>query len=107
MAFALDALPPPIRALVTPQAGQPRADGLLLYAATDLAERHATFEVARYLPGHVLIGDDSVGQGVPVALAGPAHPVFLCALGALAEAERVPLAASLQDWMAAGSPLFS
>ncbi|WP_440985049.1 hypothetical protein ACQHIH_17485 [Xanthomonas sontii] len=76
-----------------------------LYAATDLAERHATFEVARCLPHHVVIGDDSVGQGVLVALARPAYPVFLCDLGVLAETERVPLAASLPEWMAAGSPL--
>ncbi|WP_295921632.1 hypothetical protein [uncultured Xanthomonas sp.] len=76
-----------------------------LYAATDLTERHAAFEVARCLPRHVLIGDDSGGQGVLVALAGPAYPSLLCDLGAVAEAERVPLAASLPEWMAAGSPL--
>ncbi|MBO9873710.1 MULTISPECIES: hypothetical protein [Xanthomonas] len=77
-------------------------DGLLLYAAADLAERNATFEIARYLPGHVLIGDDSGGQGVLVALVAPAYPVFLCDLGALAEEECVPLAASALDWIAAG-----
>ncbi|NIJ73601.1 hypothetical protein [Xanthomonas sp. F4] len=42
-------MPPPIRALVASQAGQPRTDGLLPYAAADLAERNATFEVARDL----------------------------------------------------------
>lgn len=76
MAFALDTSPPPIRALVASRAGRPRADGVRLYAATDLTERHAAFEVARCLPRHVLIGDDSGGQGVLVALAGPAYPSF-------------------------------
>ncbi len=43
MAFALDTSPPPIRALVASRAGRPRADGVRLYAATDLTERHAAF----------------------------------------------------------------
>ncbi|MET0550662.1 MAG: hypothetical protein ABW002_15480 [Xanthomonas sp.] len=66
-----------------------------------MAERNAIVEVARDLPGRVLIGDGSGGQGVLLALA---HPVFLCDLGSLAEVECVPLRAARQDGGAAGQP---
>lgn len=78
-------------------------DGTSIYAADEITERNATFQVAEYAPGWVLIGDDSGGRGY-LMRHSPAqfHPatgrtgaeVFVLDLGALtpdiaAEAEFV------------------
>lgn len=47
---------------------QQRSDGAMLedqvqiYAAADIEERNHTYEVARYFPGWVAVGDDSGGR---------------------------------------------
>ena len=46
------------------QTGEPRNDGLTIYAPDQIAERNEIYEVAIYLPGHLMIGDDSGGRGV-------------------------------------------
>ena len=96
---------PSILAFVEQQDGVPRADGLLLYGREDLAERNTTFEVANYVPGYLLVGDDSGGRGVLVSCAQPAHPVHICGLGALALEELTPLSDSLRLWAESGCPL--
>jgi hypothetical protein len=98
-------LPSTIIDVLAQQQGIPRDDGLLLYGLDDVEERNATFEVADYLPGYLLIGDDSGGRGILVALTSTAHPVYACGLGAMNEEDVVPLADSLQAWAQEGCPL--
>ena len=97
--------PPAVLTFVLKQTGDPRQDGLLLYGCNDIDERNDTFEVARYLPGYLLIGDDSGGRGVLVSCALPEHPVYQCDLGSLAEEDLIPLAESLALWAESQCPL--
>lgn len=97
--------PSAILAFVAQQNSAPRADGLLLYGQEDFAERNNTFEVAEYVPGYLLIGDDSGGRGVLVSCKQPAHPVYICDLGALAAEELAPLSDSLRAWVESECPL--
>jgi hypothetical protein len=96
--------PSVVLAFVERQTGFPRPDGLLLYGQDDLIGRNDTFEVARYLPGYLLIGDDSGGRGVFVHYVLPAYPVYICDLGVLAEEELVPLAPTLHHWVELNCP---
>ncbi|KAB8162017.1 DUF4303 domain-containing protein [Streptomyces sp. 3MP-14] len=68
-------------------------DGTALYGPHSLAERNATYEVARYAPGWALVGDDGGGDGLLMRAPGPAFApatgrasaeVFRLGLGALA-----------------------
>lgn len=77
-------------------------NGVLLYCRETLRERNATFEVADYAPGHLLIGDDSGGSGFVIACAGVAGPVFRVDLGSLDEDDFVVVAATFQAWAAGG-----
>lgn len=97
--------PSAILDFVKRQTGAPRPDGLVLYGRDDLTERNDTFEVAQYLPGYLLIGDDSGGSGVLVSCTHPEHPVYLCDLGSLAEEDFIPLAASIHQWAESQFPL--
>jgi hypothetical protein len=98
-------IPSAILAFIEEQTGVPRPDGLLLYGRGDLAERNDTFEVAQYLSGYLLIGDDSGGRGVFVSCTVPEHPVYLCDLGSLADEDFIPLAGSLDHWVESECPL--
>ncbi|WP_051304967.1 hypothetical protein [Chitinilyticum litopenaei] len=97
-------MPTAILSFVDQQTGAPRADGLLLYHLDDLIERNDTFEISQYLPGYLLIGDDSGGRGILASCEHPGHPVYICSLGSLAKNDFVLLAATLQQWQASGCP---
>ena len=84
------------------QTGEPRDDGLVIYAPDQIAERNEIYEVAIYLPGHLMIGDDSGGRGVLLDSSGA---VWICDMGALDEECREPLAAHLAQWVEQGCPL--
>lgn len=69
-----------------------RGDGTCIYGPDEIDERNATFEVAQYAPGWVLVGGDSGGNGYLMRATGaefdPAMgrsggEVFLLDLGAL------------------------
>lgn len=75
-------------------AGFVAPDGTAVYGPADLEERNETFEVARYAPGWVLVGDDSGGRGLLMRATGPgfspttgrdAAEVFALDLGALCD----------------------
>ncbi|MDR2298906.1 MAG: hypothetical protein LBE30_11285 [Comamonas sp.] len=84
------------------QTGEPRDDGLMIYAPEDLPERSRTYEVAQYLPGHLMIGDDSGGRGILVDGNGA---LWICGLGALFVDCREPLSPHLAQWVAQGCTL--
>ena len=84
------------------QTGEPRDDGLMIYAPEDLPERNRTYEVAQYLPGHLMIGDDSGGRGILVDGNGA---LWICGLGALFVDCREPLSPHLAQWVMQGCAL--
>ena len=84
------------------QTGEPRDDGLTIYAPDQIVERNQTYGVAQYLPGHLMIGDDSGGRGV---LLDDSGAVWICDMGAFDEECREPLAAHLAQWVEQGCPL--
>ncbi|CCH28834.1 SMI1/KNR4 family protein [Actinosynnema sp. NPDC047251] len=54
---------PTVAALWRSTPGVLRADGVLLYGPQTIRERNETYEVPRYAPHWVLVGDDSGGSG--------------------------------------------
>lgn len=87
-------------------------DGTAVYGPHSLAERNTTFEVARYAPGWVLVGDDGGGRGLLMRESGPGFDpaagresaeVVLLDLGALCPevaAEGEFLTDDLVGWLA-------
>ncbi|MFX4292567.1 SMI1/KNR4 family protein [Streptomyces bohaiensis] len=82
--------------------------GVQAYGPDVLPERNATYEVARWAPEWVLVGDDSGGTGLFMRRHGPDRTsVHLLGLGAVepdvaAAGERVT--GDLGAWLAAGAP---
>ncbi len=84
------------------QTGEPRDDGLMIYAPEQIAERNQTYEVAQYLPNHLMVGDDSGGRGILVDSHGA---VWICGMGAFFEDCCEPLSPHLAQWVEQGCPL--
>jgi len=78
-------------------------EGLQLYPAEDLPERNKTFEIASYLPSHLLIGDDGGGTGILVSLID--GTIRSSGLGDLNPDDLRLVAPSLQAWIEAGCGL--
>jgi hypothetical protein len=72
-------------------------NGCSIYPAEDVVERNRTFEIADYLPGYVLIGDDSGGTGILLSLVD--GRVCLSGFGDLNPSDLTQLAPSLQAWI--------
>ncbi|MFJ3492095.1 hypothetical protein ACIPPJ_00610 [Streptomyces sp. NPDC086091] len=80
------------------------ASGIVVYAAGDVAERNATYEVGLYAPGFLLVGDDSGGRGFLVRGGDPDSAVFSSGLGDLDPAGFEVVAADLTSWIASLGP---
>lgn len=73
-----------------------------IYPAEVVPERNATYEVAKYSPGHFVIG---TLNDFPVLLrAGKSSPVFENDWGAMSPETMKELAPSLEAWIAARCP---
>ncbi|WP_052852170.1 hypothetical protein [Streptomyces avicenniae] len=83
-------------------------DGLTLHGPHDLPERNATYEVARYAPGWVLVGDDSGGSGLFMRRHGrdreSVHLLGLGAVGPDVARDGALLTGDLIGWLEAGAP---
>lgn len=78
----------------------------MLYGPQDIVERNRSFGVSEFVPGYLLIGDDSGGRGFLVeAKEGGTLKVFVCDLGGLLQEYLVPIAPSLEAWQTSGYPL--
>ncbi len=76
-----------------------------LYGLDELVERNRTYEVQRYLPGYLLIGDNSGGGGILLSADGSGDSaIYTCGLGALAPDELAVLAMSVAHWRTLGWP---
>ncbi|HEY0272021.1 MAG TPA: hypothetical protein VGC22_02500 [Chitinophaga sp.] len=74
-----------------------------LYGTNDLLGRNQDYELPRYLPGYLLIGDNSGGGGIIIRANGTADPaIYLCSLGSLAPEDMALLAHHWEEWAARG-----
>ncbi|MFJ1847739.1 SMI1/KNR4 family protein [Streptomyces sp. NPDC088146] len=82
-------------------------NGVLVYGPHCIAERNETFEVPRYAPEWVLVGDDSGGSGLFMRRHGRDRTrVFRLGLGAIdadIEGEGEPVTDDLLGWLRAGA----
>ena len=98
-------LPPPYEEFLRTNEGTIRGVSLLLYHASDVAERNQTFEVGKYLPGYLAIGDDSGGRLIVIRIRDEQAVPYIVDAGALMPSELVPLARDWAQWQALGFPL--
>jgi hypothetical protein len=71
----------------------------LLYGITDLKERHLSSEVDKYLPGYLIIGDDSGDYGFFINCKNTSDTnIYVTGLGDMDEASLEILADSFEDW---------
>ncbi|MEU6920662.1 SMI1/KNR4 family protein [Streptomyces sp. NPDC046631] len=84
-------------------------NGVHAYGPQCAGERNETFEVSRYAPDWVLVGDDSGGDGFFMRRHGrdrtSVHRLGLGAICADVEAEGEPVTDDLLGWLRAGGPL--
>ncbi|MFJ8627963.1 hypothetical protein ACIRD3_34705 [Kitasatospora sp. NPDC093550] len=74
--------------------------GVTVYSSGCIGERNATYEVARYAPGFVLVGDDSGGRGFLLRADDPASAVFSSDLGDLGPEDFEVESADFASWIA-------
>ncbi|MFE6663176.1 SMI1/KNR4 family protein [Streptomyces sp. NPDC057697] len=84
-------------------------NGVHVYGPQSIGERNETFEVPRYAPDWVLVGDDSGGGGLLMRRHGrdrvSVHRLGLGAICADAEAAGEWVTDDLPGWLRAGGPL--
>jgi hypothetical protein len=97
--------PKEYRLLLTSSDGLFANDLVKLYPTGEIAERNSTFEVAKYLPGYIMIGDDSGGSGIFIDTVSSSSPVYQIGHGSLDLSDAVVLAPTLTDWINQGFPL--
>jgi hypothetical protein len=87
------------RLLLTYSNGLFANDLVTLYSTEDIAERNSTYEIAEYLPGYLMIGDDSGGSGIFLDTGSNPSPVYLMGHGSLDVSIAIVLAPSMTDWI--------
>lgn len=78
-------------------------NGILIYASNEILERNETYQVEKYMPGFISIGDDSGGRAIMLSRTLP--EVFLVGYGCLDTDEMKTIANSLSEWIDSGCPL--
>lgn len=76
------------------------SDGVVVYRSDDVQERNETFEVDKYAPGYLAIGDDSGGRSLLIKYEGSG--VYLVDQGVMDPDEMQQIAHSLTEWLATG-----
>lgn len=74
-------------------------DLLLLYGTDNLSERNTTFEVQKYLPGYISIGDDSGGKAICLHCNDNDEKVYFTGYGALDTGSMEVLSDSFTTWI--------
>ncbi|MCH5677805.1 hypothetical protein [Streptomyces gilvus] len=73
--------------------------GVTVYSADCIGERNTTYEVARYAPGFLLIGDDSGGRGFLLGADDPDSAVYSSDLGDLDPEDFEVESADFASWI--------
>ena len=77
--------------------------GIKIYGADEIKERNQTFEVDKYLPGYVAIGDDSGGNLLIMKACSSAKKVYISDSGSLILDEREDLVTcDFEEWIENG-----
>jgi SMI1/KNR4 family protein SUKH-1 len=97
--------PEEYRLLLTYSNGLFANDLVNLYSTEEIAERNSTFKIGKYLPGYLMIGDDSGGYGIFLDTGSNSSPVYLMGHGSLGLSDADVLAPSLTDWINQRFPL--
>ncbi|WP_432113133.1 hypothetical protein [Streptomyces sp. S1] len=97
-------LPAPLVALWSVRDGLLTESGVAVYSAVDIGERNATYEVAQYAPGFLLVGDDSGGRGFLLRADDPDSAVFSSGLGDLDPADFDVVSADFASWIESLGP---
>ncbi|MFF2350576.1 hypothetical protein ACFVVL_12410 [Kitasatospora sp. NPDC058115] len=92
-------LPAPLAALWRVTDGLMTEAGVTVYPAGCIGERNATYEVARYAPGFVLVGDDSGGRGFLLRTDDPGSAVYASDLGDLEPGDFEVESADFASWI--------
>jgi hypothetical protein len=97
-------LPAPLMALWSVRDGLLTESGVAVYSAGDIGERNATYEVAQYAPGFLLVGDNSGGRGFLLCADDPDSAVFSSDLGDLDPADFDVVSADFASWIESLGP---
>ncbi|MEU3568049.1 hypothetical protein AB0E96_06400 [Kitasatospora sp. NPDC036755] len=97
-------LPAPLAALWKVTDGLMTDAGVTVYPAGCIGERNATYDVAQYAPGFVLIGDDSGGRGFLLRAGDPRSAVYSSDLGDLGPEGFDVESADFASWIASLRP---
>ncbi|WP_449349038.1 SMI1/KNR4 family protein [Streptomyces shaanxiensis] len=93
-------LPAALEELWSVRNGLLTESGVAVYSTADIGERNATYEVARYAPGFLLVGDDSGGRGFLLRAGDPDPAVFSSGLGDLEPADFDVVSTDFASWIA-------
>jgi len=96
-------VPTELEALLSRANGLGLQNGIVIYACHEVAERNATYQVDKYIPGFIAIGDDSGGRAILLSQFQP--QVFLADYGSLDVDEIQAIANTLREWVEGGCPL--
>ncbi|MNF78990.1 hypothetical protein D3C84_611930 [compost metagenome] len=77
--------------------------GVTIYSSDELVERNETFEVKKYAPGYLSIGDDSGGRSIMIPLTS--NGVFLVDQGSMVPDDFERVSISITDWITGGCAL--
>jgi hypothetical protein len=77
--------------------------GVTIYSSDELVERNETFEVKKYAPGYLSIGDDSGGRSIMIPLTS--NGVFLVDQGSMVPDDFERISISITDWITGGCAL--
>jgi len=100
--WAGQALPDDYLDLLKTHGGDFCNDRVCLYGVADIIERNETYEVRRFCPGFIAIGDDSGGRAVVIALGKDPGPVYLVDYGSMMPDDFHVIALDIKTWVAAG-----
>lgn len=94
--------PPAYRDILQTADGFALENGILFYSSEDVLERNETFEVNKYAPGYLAIGDDSGGRAFLIPFDGVG--VYLVEQGSMDPDEMAMVGHSLPEWINMGCP---
>lgn len=96
-------LPDEMRDLLLAADGFRLDNGVGIYGTDEIEERNATFEVGKYAPGYLAIGDDSGGRAVMLRFGNAG--VYWVHQGIMAPEKMTLAAHSLQEWVDGKCPM--
>ncbi|WP_434694681.1 SMI1/KNR4 family protein [Pseudomonas sp. Z1-14] len=77
--------------------------GVVMYSSDELVERNETFEVKKYAPGYLAVGDDSGGRSILLSLVNKG--VYLVDQGSMDPDDFELINILLNDWINNGCVL--